>query len=115
MSVDVGLWYMLNSNLFDVICIVRSRKFITLPPISISNLIFSRREFAKTRRFWASCYMVENNVPLSKCSTKVLHSLETNPKKLDLLETLYIRKAASSGKILFNSQLERKVGHELIT
>ncbi|KAI5721655.1 hypothetical protein M8J77_023521 [Diaphorina citri] len=60
-------------------------------------------------------YMVENNVPLSKCSTKVLHSLETNPKKLDLLETLYIRKAASSGKILFNSQLERKVGHELIT
>jgi GIY-YIG catalytic domain. len=55
-------------------------------------------------------YMVENNVPLSKCSTKVLHSLETNPKKLDLLETLYIRKAANPGKILFKLSVRKKSG-----
>ncbi|KAL1458902.1 hypothetical protein WDU94_010927 [Cyamophila willieti] len=60
-------------------------------------------------------YMVENNIPTNICSVKVLHSNEPNPRKLDLLETYYIRKACNDpDKVVFNSQLEKKETLELV-
>lgn len=51
-------------------------------------------------------YMIENNVPLQSCEVKVLHSSQSNARKLALYETLEIRKAIEAGKTLFNTQVE---------